>query len=130
MSTVAGHPPKERPMERLARFVMHHRRLITAFWLLLFVAGGASASQLSDRLTIDFSLSGHPADTAENHMIDTFGTSSFDTYIAVLTMPAGQSVEQNKAKVAEVFDSVEKALPVSRVVDYQSTGDKGFISDD
>src|SRR4051794_38347078 len=118
------------PMERLARLVMHHRRLVTAFWLVLFIAGAASAGQLSNRLTIDFTLPGQPGDTAENLLVDTYGASSFDTYIAVLTVPAGQTVEQNKAKVAAVFDGVEQALPVSRMVDYQSTGDQGFISDD
>ena len=35
-------------VERLARLVMHHRRIVSAFWLTLFLAGGASAGQLSD----------------------------------------------------------------------------------
>ena len=28
-------------MERFARLVMHHRRIVFAVWLVLFVAGGA-----------------------------------------------------------------------------------------
>ena len=35
-----------------------------------------------------------------------------------------------QAKVDQVFDAVEQSVPVSRVVDYQSTQDEGFISDD
>src|SRR6478752_8340635 len=105
---------------------MHHRRLVSAFWLVMFVAGMFSASQLSDRLSLDFSLPGQPGDTAEAQMMETFGTSSFDTYIAVVTVPAGETVLGNQEEVAQVFDSVRESLPVVRVVDYQSTHDDGF----
>ena len=47
-------------MTRLADFVLRHRRLVIAFWLLLLVAGGAGAGQLSHRLKVDFSLPGQP----------------------------------------------------------------------
>ncbi len=117
-------------MERLARLVMHHRRIISAFWLVLFLAGAASASQLSDRLSVDFSLPGQPGDAADNQLIETYGVSSFDTYIAVLTMPEGQTVKDEQAKVDQVFNAVEQSIPVSRWVDFQSTKDAGFISDD
>ena len=57
-------------MERLARLVMHHRRIVSALWVVLFLAGMAAASNLSDRLSLDFSLPGQPGDTAEKQMID------------------------------------------------------------
>ena len=81
-------------MERLARLVMHHRRLVSAFWVLLFVAGAVSAGQLGDRLTLDFSLPGQPGDTAEQQLIKSYGVSSFDSYLAVVTVPQGQTVER------------------------------------
>jgi RND superfamily putative drug exporter len=109
---------------------MHHRRLVSAFWLVLFVAGMFSASQLSDRLSLDFSLPGQPGDTAEQQMVETFGTSSFDTYVAVVTVPEGETVKGSKADVALVFDAVEKSVPVARVVTYESTQNDGFITDD
>jgi RND superfamily putative drug exporter len=109
---------------------MRHRRIVSLFWLLMFVVGGASASQLSGRLSLDFSLPGQPGDTAEQHLIRTYGTSSFDTYVAVVTVPDGQTVTGDKQQVAKVFDTVEKSLPILRVVDYASTGDRGFISSD
>jgi RND superfamily putative drug exporter len=117
-------------MERLASFVMRHRRIVSAFWLALFVLGAASASQLSSRLSLDFSLPGQPGDTAENQLISTYGTSSFDTYVAVVTVPQGQTVTDDKQQVAQVFDTVGRSLPNLRVVDYASTGDKGFITSD
>ncbi len=117
-------------MERFARLVVRHRRIISAFWLVMFVVGALSAGQLSSRLTLDFSLPGQPGDTAEQKLVDTFGVSSSDTYIAVVTVPAGQTVQADKAEIAHVFGSVRRALPVGRVVDLTSTGDQGFVSAD
>ncbi len=117
-------------MERLARLVMHHRRIVSVFWLLMVVAGAASASQLSDRLSLDFSLPGQPGDTAEQQLIHTYGASSFDTYVAVVSVPDEESVKTDLAKVDQVFTAVQTSVPGSRVVDYRSTHDDGFITDD
>ncbi|MBA2773768.1 MAG: MMPL family transporter [Nocardioidaceae bacterium] len=117
-------------MERLARLVMHHRRIVSAFWLILFVVGAVSASQLSGRLTLDFSLPGQPGDTAEQQLIETYGASSFDTYLAVVTVPDGQTVASSKDQITQVFGAVKKAVPAARVVDFAMTGDEGFVSDD
>ncbi len=117
-------------MERLARLVMHHRRIISAFWLALFLVGGFAASQLTDRLSLDFSLPGQPGDTAEKQLINTYGVSSFDTYITVVTVPPGDTVAADKQQVAQVFDAVGNSAPNLRVVDFASTGDQGFISSD
>jgi RND superfamily putative drug exporter len=117
-------------VERFARLVMHHRRIVFVGWLVLFVAGLAAASQLSGRLTVDFSLPGQPGDTAEHHMVQTYGTSSYDTFVAAVTVPEGQTVEADKAAIEQVFATTVKALPTTRLVDYASTGDKGFITKD
>ena len=117
-------------MERLARTVMHHRRIVSAFWLVLFLVGGWSASQLSDRLTFDFSLPGQPGDTAENQLMDTYGVSSQDTLLAVVTVPEGETVTDDSDAVAGVFDSIRQAVPTAQVTDYASTGDAAFITDD
>lgn len=45
-------------MKRAAEFVLGHRLIICLTWLVLLVAGGTAAGQLSDRLTFDFSLPG------------------------------------------------------------------------
>ncbi len=117
-------------MERLARTVMHHRRVVALVWLVLLVSGGWAAGQLGDRLTFDFSLPGQPGDTAEKALISTYGVSSFDTYVAVLTVPEGRSVDIDAATVGGVFDAVRQAAPQTRVVDLASTGDPAFVSAD
>src|SRR4051812_35314823 len=94
------------------------------------VAGGAVAGTVTDRLTFDFSLPGQPGYEAEKELIATFGTSTADTLVPVLTVPEGQTVEARAADVAGVFDSVRAAVPQVRLVDLGSTGDARFLTDD
>ena len=117
-------------MERFTRLVMHHRIVVSVFWFVMLVVGGFSASQLTDRLTVDFSLPGQPGDTAENKLVDEFGASSFDTYVAVVKLPGGETVEGSKDKVASTFKAVHDAVPNTRMVDFESTGNPGFIGED
>ena len=119
-------------MERFARLVMHHRRIVSAFWLLLFLGGLLSASQLNGRLSLDFSLPGQPGDNAEQELIDTYGVSTFDSYVAVVTVPEGQTVRQSRAAVSDVLTTAVADVPnvQLRVVDFASTGDPGFVTDD
>ena len=128
-------------MERLARLVMHHRRIVSAFWMVLFVGGILSAGQLSDRLSLDFSLPGQPGDDAEQQLIETYGVSTFDTYVAVVTVPEGETVQDNQDAITEVFAAAAGAVEEDaalaaiqemqlRVVTFATTGDEGFITDD
>ena len=117
-------------MESLARFVLRHRLLVVLGWLALMVAGGIAAGPVTDRLTFDFSLPGQPGFEAENELIATFGTSTADTLVPVVTVPAGSTVAERADDIAAVFDAVRTAVPQARVVDLASTGDARFVSDD
>ncbi len=116
-------------LERLARLVLRHRLLVGVVWLVLLVAGGASAGTVTDRLTFDFSLPGQPGYTAEQQMVRAFGTSSADTLVPVVQVPEGSTVQDRAADIAKVFDAVRDAAPQARVVDFASTGDPGFVTD-
>ena len=119
-------------MERLARLVMHHRRIVSALWLALFVGGLLSAGALNNRWTLDFSLPGQAGDRAEQKLINTYGVSTYDTYVAVVTVPEGKTVDANRSAVAGVFAAAARAVPDVRlrVVDLASTGDPAFVTDD
>ncbi len=120
-------------MERFARLVMHHRRIVSALWVMLFLGGLFSVSPLSERWALDFSLPGQPGDVAEQQLIDTYGSSTVDTYVAVVTVPDGETVEQSQDAVEGVFAAAVAAVPQDlklRVVDFASTGDPGFVTDD
>jgi RND superfamily putative drug exporter len=119
-------------VERLAHLVIHHRRVVSALWLVLFIGGLFSASALSNRWTLDFSLPGQPGDRAEQRLIDTYGVSTYDTYIAVVTVPPGETVAANRNTVSGIFATAAAAVSdvKLRVVDLASTGDPGFVTDD
>ncbi|MBO1766928.1 MMPL family transporter [Allobranchiibius sp. GilTou38] len=116
-------------MDALARWVIHHRLIVALFWLAAFIGGAAAAGVVPGRLTTDFSLPGQPGDTAEKALIKQYGVSSFDTTVLTVTVPQGQTVQQQSAKIAQVFGSATRvsAVPRTRVVDYASTGDQKFI---
>ena len=117
-------------MERLARFVMHHRLIVSLFWLVTFVLGGVAAGQLSDRLTLDFSLPGQPGQSAEDQLVKSYGASSFDTYVAVVTVPDGQTVSRSADAVDKVLEATAGAVPGVLVTDYATTGNDAFIAED
>ena len=96
-------------------------------WLVLFVAGMVAAPAVANRLTFDFSLPGQPGYETEQQLVKTFGTSSSDTFVPVVTVPEGSTVEQDADKVAGVFDALRK-IPNVRVVDFSSTKDDRFIT--
>ncbi|MEO5852212.1 MAG: MMPL family transporter [Nocardioides sp.] len=109
---------------------MRHRLVVSLFWLTMFLTGILAAGQLGDRLTFDFSLPGQPGDTAEKQLMETYGISSFDTFVAVVTVPTGETVPGSSDAVAGVFDAAVKAAPGVQITDYASTGDEGFLSED
>jgi RND superfamily putative drug exporter len=119
-------------MKRFALLVLHHRRIVSAVWFVLFVGGVLSVSPLGDRWTLDFSLPGQPGDTAEQHLVDTYGVSTSDSYLAVVTVPEGQTVAENAVTVSGVISAAVASMPDAtlRVVDFASTQDPGFVTAD
>jgi RND superfamily putative drug exporter len=117
-------------MERLARLVLKHRLWVSLSWLVLFIGGAAAAGPAAGRLSFDFSLPGQPGYQTEQQLIATFGTSTADTLVPVLTVPVGSTVQQHEADVAAVWREVRTRLPQLRVVDLVSTGDRRFITAD
>jgi RND superfamily putative drug exporter len=118
-------------VSRFAELVLRHRRVVGLLWILLFVAGAATAGQLSNRLTLDFSLPGQPGYQTEQQLVGTFGQIASNPLVAVVTVPPGETVAADRAKVGAVFDTVRRQVPQVRVVDYASTGgDPRFVTGD
>ena len=117
-------------MERLAEIVLRHRRLVVLAWAVVLLAGGVAAGRVADRLTFDFSLPGQPGYETEVDVEQAYGTSTFDTYVPVLTVPEGTTVEEQRDEVAAVFEAVRTQVPGVRVTDLASSGDERFVGDD
>src|SRR6266487_1028012 len=98
---------KSPTLARLARFVMHHRRLVAAGWIVLTIFGTFSAQQVSKRWLEQFSIPGYSAYEANQRALKTFGSGAQAPNIAVLhvkgdvTKSAG--VRDALAKVSDEF---------------------------
>ena len=119
-------------LTRLATFVLHHRRRVMVGWLVVFIAGIAGASTVSNRLSVDFSLPGQPGFTTAQQIDKAYGVDSYSGFTTVLvaTAPAGQQAAGNAAAVDSAFRAAAKPFPGARLVDYANTHDPRLIGKD
>ena len=114
-------------MERLARAVMAHRKLVLVAWLVLTIFGAFSAKQVSKRWLEQFSIPGYSAYETNQQALKTFGTGEQPPHIAVLTASGDitrvPGVRNALAKVASDF-------PSYRTSSYFTTGSDAYVSRD
>jgi RND superfamily putative drug exporter len=113
---------------------------VIGFWLLVIVVGGALASKVQDRLTIDFSLPGQPGTETAQKIEDLVGNGGFTSpYLATVTVSSGTVTDaKNAAAIDAAFDALGKpnALDVPaqqqlRVLYGKTTGDdQAFVTKD
>ncbi|HET6795070.1 MAG TPA: MMPL family transporter [Acidimicrobiales bacterium] len=116
---------------RVAGFVLRHRRAVMVAWLVLFLAGGMAAGKVSSRLKLEFSLPGQPGYETANRIVGVYGNGGETTPdIAVVSVPAGQTVSADQAQLAAAFDRVRAAVPGVRVVDLAVTHDPAQVTRD
>jgi putative drug exporter of the RND superfamily len=114
---------------RLASLVLSHRRVVMGIWLVLLVLGGTAAGQVSKRLSFDFSLPGQPGYETASKIIGIWGDGGDQPpSILVVTAPTGQSISGHTQDVDSAFAGAFRAEPSLRVVDYATTGDKAFLT--
>jgi RND superfamily putative drug exporter len=131
-TTEVDSPAARRPsaLGRMAGFVLRHRRLVVVFWLVMFVAGGMAAGRVSKRLSFDFSLPGQPGYETASRIIHTYGNGGDQPPdIAVVNVPAGQTVAADEHSIASAFDAARREEPSLRIVDLGVTGDRYFVTD-
>jgi RND superfamily putative drug exporter len=126
-------PPGARAgfLGRLARAVLDHRRAVVAAWVLVLLAGGATAGGLSKRLSFSFSLPGQPGYETAAQVLRTWGNGGTQPPdIVVVSAPAGSTIAAGQARVAAAFEALRQAEPALRVLDLANTGDRRFVTDD
>ncbi|GAB3281139.1 MMPL family transporter [Kineosporia babensis] len=109
-------------MDQIAKFVLKHRWWVIAFWVAALIGGGLSAGRVADQLSADFALPGQEGSDTQAELAESYGISSELGYLPVYTG------EITKKSVAAVADQI-RAEGV-QVIDYASTGDKAFLTDD
>ncbi|SBW19877.1 MmpL domain-containing protein [Candidatus Protofrankia californiensis] len=116
-------------MSALARWCLRHRRLVISFWIVAFLAGGATAGTTAGRLTFDFSLPGQPGYETAKKVLETYHTESQGApIILVLSTKPGEKVTDQQA--TDSFAAVERDVHGVRVVGRAETGDDIFVTGD
>jgi len=114
---------------RLGRLVIRHRRRVMLAWLVCFAAGGYAASQLTHRLSYDFSLPGQPAYQTGVKILTLYGNGGNTTpAVLVVTVPIGQSVKGDRSTIATAFTTAQRTNPKVRLVDFINTGNSKFVT--
>jgi RND superfamily putative drug exporter len=117
------------PMNGLTTFVLRHRRWVMLAWLAIVLAGVATLSSTTKRLSTEFKLPNQPSYIADSKITALYhnGGDTVPVVVAV-TAPAGQVA--SPAQVDKVLAAATTAVPRSRLADQYNTGDRAFATKD
>jgi putative drug exporter of the RND superfamily len=114
-------------MERLADYVVHHRRIVIGVWILLTAFGAFSAGKVADRWLEDFSIPGASGYEANQRAVAKLGNGELFPRVIVLR---GEGDVTQISGVESAIEEVAAANPGSRVSSFFNTGDDVYVSDD
>lgn len=121
-------------MASLTRWVLAHRKLVVAFWVLLTLVGIGTSNAATRAMDQKFSVPGRESWETNVEIAERYRGTGGNALplIPVVTLPAGRTVRDNavQAELRGVEEQVARALPGSRVAGYGSTGDEAFVSED
>ncbi len=121
-------------MASITRWVLTHKRIVVAFWLVLTLVGMASAGSASKALKQKFSVPGKEGWAANQQIARDFhGTGGGRApLLAVVTLPAGSPVDSAavQAQLHGVEARLQSTLPGARIAGYASTHSAAFLSRD
>ena len=121
-------------MATIASWILRHRLLVAACWIIIAVVGlrssGSATKALSQQFTPPAGYEGVDTNTTILRAYGADGGAS--PLIPVITLPRGATVTTPgmKSQLAVAFAAVGAALPRSRVVSYASTSNRAFVSSD
>jgi RND superfamily putative drug exporter len=116
-------------MTALTAFVIRHRRFVMVAWLVVVVAGVATMSSTTKRLSTQFKMPNTASYVADSRISALYhsGGDQVPVVIAV-TAPAGAKV--TPAQADQVMVAASRAVPGSRLADQLNTGDRAFTTSD
>ncbi len=116
-------------MNGLTAFVLRHRRLVMLTWLVIVLAGVATLSSTTKRLSTDFKLPHEPSYIADSKVTALYHSGGDTVPIVVaVTAPPGQ--RDTAAAADKVLTAAANSIHGSRLADQFNTGDKAFSTRD
>src|SRR6476619_5406133 len=120
-------------MDRLADFVLSHKRLVIAFWAVVTVAAFAAVGPAGGSLSQQFNIPGREGYETNKDIAEIYGSGGdVAPLVPVVTLPQGTTVDSPgvTAELASALARVKQAMPDVRIASYSSTHDRSFVSDD
>jgi RND superfamily putative drug exporter len=120
-------------LSRLTRFVLGHRKVVVAFWVIVTIVGIASTSSATKALSDQYSIPGREGYDTNALITHTFGNGGDSPpLVAVVTLPKITSIDSTQVRsgLTNVASRIERAVPHARVASFASTGDRAFVSAD
>src|SRR5579862_8359576 len=114
-------------LERLAHYVVRHRRAVIGFWGVLTIFGAYSAQRVSKRWFQSFSIPGYSAYETNQKTLKIFGTGEQAPLVAVFRTSGDITKQTGITKAIQAAASVN---PGSRVSSFWSTGSRAYVSRD
>jgi RND superfamily putative drug exporter len=115
-------------LERLAHFVIRHRRLVVITWIALTILGVYSAMAVSTRWLEQFSIPGFSAYEANQRTLHTFGTGGQAPHVVVFHTSGNVT---HTPGIANAIERVSAEFPDFRVASFFTTnGNRAYVSRD
>jgi RND superfamily putative drug exporter len=120
-------------MSLLTRWVLAHKRLVTAAWILITIAAFGAIGPAGDALSEEFTVPGREGFETNREIASTYGNGgNVAPIVPVVRLPEGTTVDAPgvRAQLDDALAKVQAALPNARIASYASTGDSAFVSGD
>src|SRR3954463_3383200 len=114
----------------ITSFVLRHKRLVIAFWVVLTIVGGAASGPASKAMDQKFSVPGKEGWEANKEIEQRFHGTGGNSAPLVPVVALKQPAAEARTQLAALEQKVKRAVPGARVTGYGSTGDKAFVSKD
>jgi RND superfamily putative drug exporter len=115
-------------LERLARWVIHHRKIVVGAWIVLTIFGAFSAKQVSTRWLEQFSFPGYSAYETNQKALHVFGNGEDPPQVGVYTDAKGDVTKDRG--IANGLREVQRLIPKARISSYFDTGSPAYVSKD
>jgi RND superfamily putative drug exporter len=114
-------------MNGLTTFVLRHRRLVMLAWLIIAIAGAATLSSTTNRLSTQFKMPGQPSYVASTK-IDALYHGEGDSLPVVVEVTAPPGTTASAAQADKVIAAAAASVPGSRYADQLNTGASQFAT--
>ncbi|HYF27167.1 MAG TPA: MMPL family transporter [Baekduia sp.] len=124
---------KHDAMTALTRWVLAHKKLVVAAWVLLAAAGAAAMGPADRSFEQQFNVPGKEAFVANSRIVAAYGNGGDAApLVPVVSLPRGTTVDSQgvRAELRRALAKIEASIPHARVASYASTQDRGFVSKD